>query len=198
MRRRTLAILAAGAAAWEIQRRRDRRAIAADPAWWQLRLPLEGESREVHSADGTRLHLELFGPEDAPLVLLLHGWTEAITVWRLQIADLAADHRVVAYDLRGHGRSGPVQSAGATMDGLVADLDAVLDAVVPAGRRAVVAGHSMGGMTVLGWAERYPERVRDRLAGVALVNSAAIEMTERNLILGPRRTGAFRALVQPV
>ena len=57
-------------------------------------------------SDGTRLHAEVFGPEDGYPIVLAHGITCAIRVWAYQIADLATDYRVIAYDHRGHGRSG--------------------------------------------------------------------------------------------
>lgn len=57
------------------------------------------------SADGARLHVEVHGDEDAPAVVLAHGWTCSTAFWAAQIRALAATHRVIAYDQRGHGRS---------------------------------------------------------------------------------------------
>jgi hypothetical protein len=91
VRARTIAALAAGAtvlAGFEALRRRDLRAVAADPARADLAVQLEGLPRTVRSADGTRLHVEVFGPEDAPSIVLIHGWVEAIRLWSYQIRDL--------------------------------------------------------------------------------------------------------------
>jgi pimeloyl-ACP methyl ester carboxylesterase len=80
---------------------------------------------QVRSVDGVRLHTEVFGPEDAPPIVLSHGITCAIRVWAYQIADLGADHRVIAFDHRGHGRSGvPPRRGNYSLDYLAADLDA--------------------------------------------------------------------------
>ena len=126
----------------------------------------------VRSADGVRLHTEVFGPEDGRPIVLAHGITCALRVWAHQIADLATDHRVIAFDHRGHGRSGvPPRRGNYSLDHLAADLDAVLDATVGVDERAVIAGHSMGGIAITSWAERYPQRVATRAGAVALINT---------------------------
>ena len=131
-----------------------------------------GRPVDVRSADGTRLHAEVFGPDDGQPIVLAHGITCAIRVWAHQITDLSRDYRVIAYDHRGHGRSGvPPRRDGYSLDHLAADLDAVLEATVSPGERAVVAGHSMGGIAITSWAERHPDRVPDRAAAVALINT---------------------------
>ncbi|MFC1228261.1 alpha/beta fold hydrolase [Streptomyces prasinus] len=99
------------------------------------------------SADGTRLHVELHGPDGAPAVVLAHGWTCSTAFWAAQIRELAPDHRVIAYDQRGHGRTPASDDCSA--DALADDLEAVLTATLAPGERAVIAGHSMGGMTVM-------------------------------------------------
>jgi pimeloyl-ACP methyl ester carboxylesterase len=117
----------------------------------------------VRAGDGTALHAEVFGPEDGYPIVLAHGITCAIRVWGYQIADLPRDFRVIAYDHRGHGRSGvPTRRANYGLNFLAADLDAVLEATLKSGERAVIAGHSMVGIAITSWAERYPRRVADR------------------------------------
>ncbi|MBI5341017.1 MAG: alpha/beta hydrolase [Mycolicibacterium rufum] len=131
-----------------------------------------GRVVDVRSRDGVRLHTEVFGPEDGSPVVLAHGITCALRVWAYQIADLARHHRVIAFDHRGHGRSGvPAGRGGYSLDHLAADLDAVLDATLAPGERAVIAGHSMGGIAITSWAERHPDRVAQRAAAVALINT---------------------------
>lgn len=105
----------------------------------------------VPSADGTRIHVEVHGTDGAPTVVLIHGWTCNTTFWAPVIKGLLADgpSRVVVYDQRGHGRSELPGRGGYGVPILVEDLTAVLDAAVPAGERAVLAGHSMGGMTIM-------------------------------------------------
>ena len=148
---------------------------------------------DVRSADGTRLHTEIYGPPDAPIIVLTHGITCAIGFWRNQIEQLSTDFRVVAFDHRGHGKSEAPRSGSYSLDHLADDLHAVLTATVPAGRRAVVAGHSMGGIAVMAWAERYPDDVPRRAQAVALVNTTSGQILDNvRFLRGPERLIGLR------
>ena len=112
---------------------------------------------------GVRLHVRAAGPDDGPLVVLLHGFPEFWYGWRHQIPALAeAGCRVVVPDQRGYNRSGAPRAVAAyDLDRLADDVCALIEA---AGRdRASVAGHDWGAM--VGWhlAHTHPERLR-RLA----------------------------------
>ena len=127
----------------------------------------------VRAADGTKLHTQVFGPPDGYPIVLAHGITCAIGVWGHQIADLATDYRVIAYDHRGHGRSGVPKRGGYSLTHLASDLDSVLDATLAPGERAVIAGHSMGGIAISAWSDRYRHRVEQRADAVALINTTS-------------------------
>jgi pimeloyl-ACP methyl ester carboxylesterase len=93
-------------------------------------------------------------------------------VWAYQIADLSTDYRVIAFDHRGHGKSAvPPHRHRYSIDMLAADLDSVLEATLAPGERAVIAGHSMGGIAITSWADRFPDRVPQRADAVALINT---------------------------
>ncbi len=132
-----------------------------------------GRRVDVRGADGTRLHTEVFGPADGYPIVLAHGITCSLQVWREQIADLSRDFRVIAFDHRGHGRSSVPPRAQYSLDHLAADVDAVLDATVKPGQRAVLAGHSMGGIAIGAWSDRFRDRVHQRVDGVALINTTS-------------------------
>ncbi|MGW3095674.1 alpha/beta fold hydrolase [Streptomyces sp. NPDC001102] len=139
------------------------------------------------SADGATLHVEVHGPEDAPAVVLAHGWTCSTAFWAAQIRDLAADHRVIAYDQRGHGRS--PASPACTVDGLADDLEAVLKATLAPGEKAVIAGHSMGGMTVMASATR--PAFREHAAAVLLCSTGSSRLVAESTVV-PLRPGRLR------
>src|SRR5580765_3463352 len=134
-----------------------------------LELPDGGRCEHIYSADGTRLHAEIFGPDDAPTIVLIHGITMQMRSWAYQVADLEGQFRVVVYDQRGHGRSGKPGPAGYTIAALGDDLQAVLDACLGPGEAAVLAGHSMGGIAIMSWAIRHPSEVSARAAACALL-----------------------------
>lgn len=108
--------------------------------------------------DDVNIYYEVKG-EGKPIVLS-HGLAGSIEHWRPAMGTLLGlGYRVIAYDQRGHGRS----SDGIkdyTIPQLVADLRGLMDHLKL--DRATLAGHSMGGRTVLLFALEYPTRV-DRL-----------------------------------
>ncbi|MFD6974422.1 alpha/beta fold hydrolase [Streptomyces sp. NPDC059979] len=142
------------------------------------------------SADGARLHVEVHGDEGAPAVVLAHGWTCSTAFWAAQIRALAATHRVIAYDQRGHGRS-PVGRAHSTT-ALADDLVAVLGATLAPAERAVVAGHSMGGMTIMAAAGR-PE-FAEHAAAALLCSTGSARLVEQATVL-PGRAGRVRTRI---
>jgi pimeloyl-ACP methyl ester carboxylesterase len=156
--------------------------------------------RSVPATDGVPLHVELDGPDDAPVtVVLAHGWTLDRRTWGPVARALAAGPapvRVVRYDHRGHGRSAAVEPTTMTIEQLADDLAEVLAATAPDGP-LVLGGHSMGGMTLMALAERHPGLVR-RAAGIALVATASGGVAERPFGLAPRQAALFRKVEQRV
>ncbi|MGK2880911.1 MAG: alpha/beta fold hydrolase [Mycobacterium sp.] len=160
--------------------------------------PTLPESRplEVRSSDGTRLHAEVFGPQDGYPIVLSHGITCALRVWHEQINDLSADYRVIAFDHRGHGRSAVPRRGNYSLGHLAADLDAVLTAALADGERAVIAGHSMGGITIAAWADHYRDHVTKRADAVAMINTTVGDiLTQVKFLPVPERHAARRVRV---
>lgn len=166
----TAALLTAGRAASH------RLSPERDPEWTELHRPLGGEQHSVRSHDGTLLHAEVLGPSGAPTIVLAHGYVMSLAAWHYQRRDLADEFRVVAYDQRGHGRSQPAASGDYSIEALGRDLAAVIEALVPPGERCVVAGHSMGGMSVLAMAEHEHDVLRRRLGGAVLLDTTAADV----------------------
>lgn len=156
-----------------------------------------GQARElqVRSDDGTPLHVEVRGPEDGPTVVLAHCWATSLASWGPVVRELDPSLRVVLYDQRGHGRTPlPITRAGYGPEKLAEDLCAVLESTVPEGSRAVVAGHSMGGMTIM--AAGAHQVFQDRAAAVLLTNTGCAQLPERSTAVPlPGPLGALGAHV---
>ncbi|MFL6071817.1 MAG: alpha/beta fold hydrolase [Mycobacteriales bacterium] len=121
--------------------------------------------------DGTRLAVSEYGEGPVTLVLM-HGWTLYQRNWWRQVEALrdVDGLRIVTYDHRGHGRSDPAPKGTATIAQCADDLVEVLEQFAGP---VVLAGHSMGGMTIMALAERHPDVFADRVRGVAFVSTAA-------------------------
>lgn len=109
--------------------------------------------------NGITLHVVAAGPEDGPLVILLHGFPEFWYGWRAQIPALAmAGYRVLAPDLRGYNLSDkPAGLAAYRPEVLVEDIAGLIAA---AGReQANIIGHDWGGAVAWWLVLARPERV---------------------------------------
>lgn len=186
MRRSLLlaAVAATGGAAVAARRRR-----AAPPQPVDRQPPPQGRERWVRTEDGVQLHVEEHGAGatgDQPataVVVLAHGYTQAARLWGGTVRDLLAarpDLRVVVYDHRGHGRSERATQQTATLEQLGRDLARVVEetARTADGRPlpVVLAGHSMGGMTLMALAEQRPDLFDERtgqVVGAAFVGTSS-------------------------
>jgi len=107
--------------------------------------------------ENTTIHYRCTG-QGQPL-LLTHGFAATHRMWAEQEVELASTHRVISWDMRGHGRSiSTSDSCVYSEASTVADMVALLDSLGHA--KAVVGGHSLGGYMSLSLYRAHPERVR--------------------------------------
>ena len=97
------------------------------------------------------------GKPDAMPVIFLHGFPFNHEMWKAQVELVSKEHRAIAYDIRGHGKS-YIGEAQFTIEHHVDDLIALLDHLKI--EKTVIVGLSMGGYIVLRALERNPERFR--------------------------------------
>lgn len=146
----------------------------------------------------------LFGRRaPAPVtVVFSHGYCLNQDSWHFQRAALRGVVRTVHWDQRSHGRSGRGvtqvrDGSPVTIGELGRDLKAVIDAAAPEGP-IVLVGHSMGGMTVMALADAFPELVRERVVGVALVGTSSGRLGEVNFGLPVAGVNAVRRVLPGV
>ena len=121
----------------------------------------------VRAADLTVAY-ELRGDPAAPVLALANSLGTSLHVWDDVVDALAAEYRVLRYDMRGHGLTAALDSPagrGEGIDALAADLGALLDALGIAQVR--VAGLSLGGMV----AQRFAATSPSRCAGIVLLGT---------------------------
>jgi 3-oxoadipate enol-lactonase len=120
--------------------------------------------------NGTTLHYELDGPDDAPVIVFSHSLFFDSAMFVHQVDGLGDRYRVLRYDHRGQGRSAAAGSQDELdMDTLTEDLSALLTALDI--DRAHIAGNSMGGFIALRMAARHP----DQTASAIVLGSSAEE-----------------------
>src|SRR5258707_677251 len=107
--------------------------------------------------DGSEIYYEVHG-SGTPL-LLTHGYSSTSAMWQGQIEALSKGHKLVVWDMRGHGQSDYPDDPAAYSEALtVADMAALLDEV--GAHSAIVGGLSLGGYMSLAFYRAHPERVR--------------------------------------
>ncbi|HTV90388.1 MAG TPA: alpha/beta fold hydrolase [Stellaceae bacterium] len=107
---------------------------------------------------GVPIYYETHG--SGPAILLSHGYGATCRMWDGQVAAFADRHRMILWDMRGHGQSGdPPDPALYSHELTVGDMAAVLDACDERGP-VIVGGLSLGGVMSLAFHRVHPERVR--------------------------------------
>jgi pimeloyl-ACP methyl ester carboxylesterase len=139
------------------------------PDWFTAALAAPAEVGTV-SVDGTQIAYRAFGDNPASGLVLVHGGAAHARWWDHIAPLLAADRRVVAVDLSGHGDSG--RRDHYSLDGWAREVVAVAEAAGAAGP-PVIAGHSMGGFVALRAAGMYGTQ----LEGIVVIDSPVREFT---------------------
>lgn len=119
------------------------------------------------AVDGLEFNVAVGGDEDAPTLLLLHGLAARWQVFAPVLAPLAKSWRLVAPDLRGHGKSDRTPGGRYRLEDFVDDVRGVLSATTDG--PVAVWGHSLGGWIGLWLAAREPQRVRGLVVGDAAI-----------------------------
>ena len=108
------------------------------------------------NANGLAMHVQVDGPEAAPVLVLLHSLGTSLHVWDAQARALAGPFRIVRPDLRGHGLTG-VTPGPYSIAAMAGDVLALLDAMGIG--QAHVGGLSIGGLVAQSIAHQAPGRV---------------------------------------
>ncbi|HZC16832.1 MAG TPA: alpha/beta fold hydrolase [Caulobacteraceae bacterium] len=132
--------------------------------------------------DGVQIYYEVHG--EGPVILLSHGYSSTSGMWKGQVEALSAKHKLIVWDMRGHGESDyPEDQAAYSEEATIADMAALLDAV--GADKAIIGGLSLGGYMSLAFNRAHPGRVAALLiidTGPGYRNDEAREGWNRNAI----------------
>ncbi|MBV8378700.1 MAG: alpha/beta hydrolase [Verrucomicrobia bacterium] len=151
----------------------------------------EGIVSRLGRPDGSQLHVECYGPEGAPVMVLTHGWGADRSEWDYLRRDLAGRFRLIVWDLPGLGRSSQPANHDYRLENLANDLQAVL--ALAGDKPAILLGHSIGGMITLTFCGLFPEELGRRVGGIAL-----IQTTYTNPVRTTSFAGLLTALENPL
>jgi pimeloyl-ACP methyl ester carboxylesterase len=151
----------------------------------------DGTVQRLLRPDDSELQVELYGPPDAPPIILTHGWGANSTEWYYVKKHLSSRFRLIVWDLPGLGLSRKPENNDYSMEKLAQDLAAVL--ALAGDRPAVLVGHSIGGMITLTFCRLFPEALGHRVAGLVLAHT-----TYTNPVRTTKNAALYTALEKPL
>ncbi len=171
-----------------------------------------------HLLEGSpRLHYLEWNPNAARTVVLLHGSTANAWWWESVARAMPPGFRLLALDQRGHGDSEWVQPPAYRPKDYAEDIARFVEHIAPLADKPVVVGHSLGGLSVLAFGQRNPERARGvvaidipvtssrgrdrylrRLKGLPLVFYPDLETAKARFRLVPNEGGISPEIVQAI
>lgn len=133
-----------------------------------------------HTIQGLRYHVLEWGPADAPLLVMVHGWMDVAASFQFLVDAFEDEWRVIAPDWRGYGQTASSGQPSYWLPDYLADLDALLECYSP-GAPVRLVGHSMGGNIATLYAGVRPERIAAlvNLEGLGLPDDAPSKAPER-------------------
>ena len=147
------------------------------------------DSRILPLENGLRVHYRDVGPRDAPVIVLVHGFSASLHTWDPWVADLKHDYRVISLDLPGHGLTNCAENGKTGSDQFVDTVDEVTRSLGVG--KFTLAGNSMGGGVAWAYALAHP----DRLDALVLVDASGWPETAEDAGSDPL---VFRLLRNPV
>ncbi len=149
------------------------------------------DRQRIRRPDGSELQVMIYGPQDAPPLVLTHGWGLSSEEWVYAHRGLARHFRLIVWDIAGLGESKSPDNRDFSLEKLAGDLRAVL--ALAGSQPAILIGHSIGGMTVLTFCRLFPEALGAQVAGLVLTHT-----TYTNPVRTTSGAAFFSAIEKPV
>ncbi len=119
--------------------------------------------KKVLCTDGIKLYYEFYD-NSKPVLVLLHGFAMGLDSWKHQIDHFKKDYSILAFDMRGHGKSdAPKDKKYYGLERFLDDINTITGDVGV--KKFYLMGFSLGGSIALMYAQRYPNKV-EKLVGI--------------------------------
>ena len=156
---------------------------------------LRANGTMISGASGAQLYVEQQGNPEAPVIILTHGWAMDSTIWFYAKRELSRSFRVISWDLPGMGKSKPATPSAIGLSEFAQDLRGLV--ALAGGRKVVLVGHSIGGMTIQTLARDDPDFFNRHVAGTVLVNTSYTNPL-KTMILSPLAQAIRWPLLEPL
>ena len=150
-------------------------------------------SKFISIVNGLNFHVRDEGNPESPAIVFLHGHTEDLHTWNNMAEKLVEKFRVIRFDLRRHGLTGPAPDNEYKLESYVSDLSMLIRYLEL--DNFVLVGHSMGGRISLKYAIENPESVN----GLVLISASGAppkEKTAKPMALRLMKNSLGRALIR--
>jgi pimeloyl-ACP methyl ester carboxylesterase len=159
----------------------------------------EDEPKQEHSKlneqlkrpDGSVINIEFLGDNRAQPILFVHGWNANSTEWYYQKKHFSKNYRVILIDLPGLGKSKRPGNKDFSLQKMAADLEAVIDHLKLG--KAVLWGHSIGGMIILTYCTQVAKNVEQKVKGIVLQHTTFTDPTLTAIL-----SRLLRAIEKPI
>jgi pimeloyl-ACP methyl ester carboxylesterase len=148
-------------------------------------------NEKLRRPDGSEIHIEIFGDNQAQPILFIHGWNANSSEWYYERKYFSKDYKVVLMDLPGLGKSKRPKNKDYSLQKMASDVEAVIEHLKL--KKVILWGHSIGGMIILTYCTQIATNLEQKVKGIILHHT-----TFTNPLLTSILSGLLRKIQKPV
>ncbi|MCW3115714.1 MAG: alpha/beta hydrolase [Segetibacter sp.] len=148
-------------------------------------------SEQLKRPDGSVINIEFMGDNKLQPILFVHGWNENSTAWYYQKKKFSQNNYVILIDLPGLGKSKRPDNKDFSLQKMAADLEAVIEHLKLS--KAVLWGHSIGGMIILTYCTQLSKNLEQRVKGIILQHTTFTNPTYTSIL-----SALLRSIQKPI
>ncbi len=153
------------------------------------------ETSLISKADGQKIFLEFYGPNEAQVIIFVHGWSSDSTQWYYFKKHLSSQYRLILMDLPGCGKSGKSNNGVYSPESFARDLEVVVG--LTGDKKPILVGHSIGGMTILSYCKLFSSVLQSKIAGIVLVQTTYTNPVKTSIMSG-LLTAIYKPILTPM